>query len=358
MNARLTHRGWTAVGVIALAVAMSWWAGPRALNAVVVPLAVVLLAGVLAVARADRPRVDRHPVSEGFIGERRRVETAIETDGTVAATVRDTVGDGLSPVEEPIAETTLEGEETFVYDVRLEERGDRRIGPLSVAISDVLGLVERRFEYEATTSVLVYPRVRELSEGPTADLQTLASVADRRDAEEFDHLREYRRGDALRDVHWKSAAKRPDDELAVVEYADEADAGAVTVAAECVTDRDDEMASAAASVATALLELGATVGVTVPDGTHPPGSGRSHHRNLLGLLAVAEPGELPERTRQDADVLVRTDADGTTITVDGREIPFDRLHSGRDGELEAHRNRSGRDGRPGRDAESETEVHA
>ncbi|WP_408956854.1 DUF58 domain-containing protein [Natrinema sp. 74] len=352
MNARLTLRGWTAVGVIAAAVAMSWWAGPRALNAVVVPLAVVLLAGLLAVGRADRPRIDRRPVREGFIGERRRIEVTIESDGTVAAAVRDTVDDGLSAAEEPVTETTLEGEETFAYDVRLEERGERRIGPLSITVSDVLGLVERRFEYEEPTAVLVYPRVRDLSRGPTADLRTLTGVADRRDTEEFDHLREYRRGDALRDVHWKSAAKRPDDELTVVEYDDEADAGDVTVAAECVTDRDDEMASAAASVVTALLEVGATVGVAVPDGTYPPGSGRSHHRDLLGLLAVAEFGSLPEHTRRDADVLVRTDADGTTIAVDGRELPFDRLRGGLNGEPETHRNG------PDRDAEGGTEVHA
>ncbi|WP_254765155.1 DUF58 domain-containing protein [Natrinema marinum] len=355
---RLTLRGWTAVGVVVLAVAMSWQAGPRALNAVVVPLAVVVLAGLLSVGRADRPRVDRHPVREGFIGERRQVEVAIQSDGTVAATVRDTVGDGLSTAEEPITETTLAGAETFAYDVELEERGDRRVGPLSIAVSDVLGFAERRFEYEETTSVLVYPRVRDLSRGPTADLQTLASVAPVRDAKEFDHLREYRRGDALRDVHWKSAAKRPDDELTVVEYADEADAGAVTVAAECVSDRDDELASAAASVVTALLELGATVGLTVPDGTYPPGSGRSHHRDLLGLLAVAEPGELPERTRQNADVLVRTDEEETTIVVDDREIPFDRLCGGRDGELEARRSGSDRNDRSGRTVEGETEVHA
>ncbi|WP_226042539.1 DUF58 domain-containing protein [Natrinema sp. DC36] len=333
---RLTHRGWTVVVAVLVAVALSWGFGPRALNAIVVPLVVVLLAGLVTTARTDRPRVDRQPVSEGFIGEQRRVEIAIETDGAIAATVRDTVGDGLSSTAEPVAETTLEGDETVTYDVRLEARGRHRVGPLSIVVSDVVGLVERRFEYEEMTPVLVYPYVHELGNGPAADLRALTGVADRRDREEFDHLREYQRGDPLRDVHWKTAAKRPDDELVVAEYADDEAVGAVTVAAECrsrrfdeLADRDDEWAAATASVVTVLLERGAPVGLSLPDETQQPGDGREHHRELLGLLAVAGPGELDDRTRRDADVLVRTDADGTTIVVDDREIPFDRLR-GRD----------------------------
>ncbi|WP_254521483.1 DUF58 domain-containing protein [Natrinema caseinilyticum] len=354
MRPRLTIRGWTVVAVILAAVAMSWWFGPRALNAVVVPLGVVLLAGVAAVVRADRPQVHRHAVPDGFIGEQRRVEVAIETDGPVAATVRDTVGEGVSATDEPIAETTLAGDETVAYDVRLERRGNNRVGPLSIAVQDVLGLVARPFEYEETTPVLVYPHVRDLGRGSVADLRTLTGLADRRDQREFDYLREYRRGDSLRDVHWKSAAKRPGDELTVVEYADDEDGTAVTVAAECpprgfdgATDRVDEMAAAAASVATYLLERGTTVGIALPKASRPPGAGRTHHRELLRLLAVAEPGELPERTRRDADVLVRTEADGTTIVVDGREIPFDRLSGGgrSEGASRVHRERIERDDR-------------
>ncbi|ELY68686.1 DUF58 domain-containing protein [Natrinema versiforme] len=347
---RLTLRGWTVVVVVCGALVLSWQSGPRALNAVVVPLVVVVLAGLVTVGRADRPRVTRRPVEEGFIREERAVEVEIEIDDTTAATVRDTVGDGLSATTEPLAETTLEGEETVSYDVRLEARGERRVGPLSITVSDVIGLVERRFAYEETTAVLVYPRVRELAGGSAADVQTLAGLAERRDHEEFDHLREYRRGDPLRDVHWKSAAKRPDDDLVVAEYADDADGGAVTIAADCLTDRDDEMASAAATVATFLLEQGATVGITVPGGTQPPGSGQDHYRDILQLLAVAGPGELGERTRGDADVLVRTDEGGTTVVVDGHEIPFDRL-CGRssDGGRDSERTRTEGDGRSDRE---------
>lgn len=356
---RLTRRGWAAVAVVLAAAAMSWQSGPRALNAVVVPLLVVLFAGAVVVARAERPRVSRRPLAEGFIGEERTAAVVIETDGAVAATVSDTVGDGLSAITAPRAATTLDGEETIAYDLRLEARGRRRVGPLSIVVSDVIGLVERRFEYEETEPVLVYPRVRALDDGPAVDRRTLAGVADRRTREEFDHLRTYRRGDPLQDVHWKSAAKRPDDDLVVTEYADDDTVGAVTVAADCPADRDDgadEMASAAASVATALLERGAPVGLVTPDATQPPGTGRGHHRDLLGLLAVAGLGELPERDRRDADVVVRTESTGTTITVDGREIPFDRLFG-----TETPDRRSGRagdDARADREPGDRSEVSA
>ncbi|SEW17794.1 DUF58 domain-containing protein [Natrinema salifodinae] len=336
---RLTPRGRAVVAVVAGAVILSWQFGPRSLNAVVVPLAVVLLAGLVAVSRTDRPRVSRRPVPEGFIGEERTVAVDVETDRAVAATVRDTVGNGdgpgdsagneFSPISDPVAETTLDGDETLSYEVRLEARGRHQVGPLSIAVRDVVGLVERRFEYDETMPILVYPRVRDLGRGNAADIRTLAGVADRHAREEFDHLREYHRGDPMRDVHWKAAAKRPDDDLVVAEYADDEDAGAITVAAECLTTRADETASAAASVVTYLLEQGATVGLVVPDGTVPPGSGRDHHRDLLGLLAVAEPGELDDRTRRDADVLVRTDTTETTVVVDDREIPFERFYSAR-----------------------------
>ncbi|MFC6767877.1 DUF58 domain-containing protein, partial [Natrinema soli] len=175
---RLTLRGWTVVVAVVVAVALSWGFGPRALNAIVVPLVVILLAGLVKIIRTDRPRIDRQSISEGFIGEQRRVEVAIETGGPIAATVRDTVGDGLSSTAEPVAETTLDGDETVTYDVGLEARGRHRVGPLSIVVSDVVGLVERRFEYEETTPVLVYPRVHELGSGPADDLRALTGVAD------------------------------------------------------------------------------------------------------------------------------------------------------------------------------------
>lgn len=330
---RLTSRGWGAVAVVAFGAVMSWQYGPRSLDAVVIPLLVIVVAGVLTTVRADRPAVRRAPVPEGFLGESRTVTVGIGTDSSVAATVRDTVGDGLA-APEPSVETTLEGETEFEYDLTLEERGEHRVGPLSIAVRDVFGLCERRFEYEETTTVLAYPRVYDLQDGTSRDLEVLASVAREANREEFDHLREYQRGDPLREVHWKSAAKRPDDELVVKEFAADETVGAATVAAECTPGRENELAAAVASVATYLLECEVRVGMTVGAEGHPPSTGRRHHRSLLRSLAVLEAEELDERDRVEADVLVQSDANGTTVVVEGHEIPFDRLR-GADGRTTA-----------------------
>ncbi|ELY54287.1 DUF58 domain-containing protein [Natronolimnohabitans innermongolicus] len=352
---RPTLRGWTALFAVAAAMALAWQYGPRALNAVVAPLVVVLVAAVLATIRVDRPTIRRAPVGEGVVGDRRTVELSIESGSTVSATVRDDVGDGLTALAgdgqptgteiqpaargtltvdadgNPRLETTLErgdGEPNrFAYAVGLEERGEHSLGPVSITVTDVLGLVKRRFSYGETTtsSVLVYPRVYDLGSGPGDALRTFADAIGGRDRREFDHLREYQRGDSLRDVHWKSAAKRPDADLVVTEYATDDEVGSATIAAECTPGRDDDLATAAASVATFLRSAGVDVGLTLHGDAINPGSSEDRYHELLGALAVLEAGELGDDERRDADVLIQADADGTRVGLEDRSIPFDRL---------------------------------
>ncbi|ELY44961.1 DUF58 domain-containing protein [Natronorubrum sulfidifaciens] len=340
---RLTIRGWSLVAVVLASMGLSWQYGPRALNAVVTPLLVVLVAGLVTTARADRPEVKRTPIAEGSVGEQRSVEIAIESNSTVSATVRDTVGDGLSLVDgggsvtasdgtDPVLATVLEGDERFSYEIRLAERGEHRLGPLTITVTDVLGLVERRFEYETQPSVVVYPRVHDLRDGAGQALWTLAESITGRDRTAFAHLRQYHHGDTLRDVNWNATAKRPDDDLVVTEYAAEEDVGAVLIAADCPPGWADELATAVATITTALLERRVSVGLAVPGGDYAPGAGDRHRHDLLSQLAVLEAGSLKESQRRQADVVVRADETGTRVSVDDRTIPFDRLTGHNEGE--------------------------
>lgn len=335
---RPTRRGLAVVATLAVSWLMAWQYGSRSLSAIVFPLVIAILTAVVTVARIDAPTVTRTPVEAGFVGETRTVETVVESNAPVSATVTDRVGaNGLSvDGTENTAETTISASYRFRYDVRLEGRGEQAVGPISVVVTDLLGLTKRRFEDDQTTSVLVFPKVYDLSEGSRPELQALAAATDREQREEFDHLREYVRGDSLRDVHWKSAAKRPDDELIVKEFVEDDDRGAISIAAECPPGREDEMAAAVASVGTYLLELGVPVGIVLPEATRAPATGQAHQRAMLRLLAVVEAGELDDRTKADADVIVRSDTAGTAVLVNGREIQFDRLRgrsssSGRNG---------------------------
>ena len=344
---RPTRRGWAVVLVVAASMWMAWEYGPRALNAVVTPLIVVLIAGAITVGRADCPEVRRMPVPEGSVGDRRTVALEIESSTTASATVRDTVAPAFTVLESesdaagaatigadgnPVAETTLESDATrrISYDVRLERRGEHRLGPAVVTVSDVFGLVYRRFTDDATATVLVYPRVRELRGDSGHGLRAIATATASRDRESFDHLREYQRGDSLRDVHWKSAAKRPDADLVVTEYAADEETGAVTIAADCAPGRADELATAVASVAVYLLEAGVDVGVALPDADRAPGSGPDHRREILAALARLEAGDVAESRRARADVVIRADEDGTRLVLDDRTIPFSRFLADRD----------------------------
>ncbi|WP_254766598.1 DUF58 domain-containing protein [Salinilacihabitans rarus] len=322
---RLTTRGLGAVAVVAFAVVMAAAFGARALNGLVVPLLVALAGAVVSVARTDGPTVGRRPVEAGFPGERRTVEVTVETDSPTAASVADAVGDGLSAPETRV-ETTLDEGTTYEYDLRLDSRGERRVGPLSVVVTDVLGLVEQRFEDGRTTPVLVYPRVYDLRGGAGYDLRLLTDEVREGDREEFDYLREYRRGDALRDVHWKSAAKRVDDELVVKEFVADETVGSTMIAVEPAPRGDEEeLLAAAASVARYLLEREVAVGLLVAGDSLPPDTGDRHRHELLRTLALADLAPLDERDRRRADVVIHAGAGGAAVDVGGREIPFDRL---------------------------------
>ncbi|WP_049928030.1 DUF58 domain-containing protein [Halopiger goleimassiliensis] len=328
---RPTARGWAVVAVVVAALATGWQHGPRSLNALVAPLLVVSVAAVAIVAIADRPTVRRYPVDDGFPGDRRTVAVTVETDRAIAATVRDGVGPVLTPVDGPARfETTLEGQTRLEYDVRLEGRGRRAIGPLSITVTDVFGLVSRRFVYEETSPVVVYPRVYEADGAAARQLRSRVETAFRDQRDEFDHLRAYRRGDPMRDVHWKASAKRADEDLVVAEHVADEEAGSVTVAAEGAAASADEFATAVATLVTCLLEQNVAVGLVLEGERRPPATGQDHYRAILESLATTDGSDLEARERTAGDVFVRTDESGTTITIGNTDVAFETLRGAAD----------------------------
>ncbi|ELZ04835.1 DUF58 domain-containing protein [Natrialba asiatica] len=349
MHVTLTRRGWAVLAIICLSIAMGWQYGPRSLNAIVAPLLVILLAGFVVTLRLDRPAVRRLPMEDGFVGETREAAFAVETTGDVAATVRDEIGTGLAfetdearthaagsvstTTHTPATETILDGETRVTYDVALASRGDRTVGPATITIRDVFGLVTRRFEFGETSSVTVYPQVYELQGALDERLHEFADATARRNREEFDHLREYRRGDSLRDVHWKAAAKQPEDDLVVTEYAADAGLETVTIAAESATGLEDELATAVASIVTALRETSIRVGLVVDGTVVHPSSDAGHYYELLAVLAALESGAgtaaLTDRDRADAEIRVTARTRAVSVVIGegetGHEIPFERL---------------------------------
>jgi uncharacterized protein (DUF58 family) len=314
---KLTRRGKAVLAVAVLGVVLGYAFGGRSLNAVVVPAAALLGVTRLYVHTFPEPSVERTAPSEGYQGDRRTVELVVDAAQPYPATIRDRLSDGLRGDSERDAEA--DGR-TLTYDVELAERGVGSVGPCSVRATDPFGLWNVGFVAGTQERVTVFPRVHELRD-TAALLSGYVGVTD--DREQFAGVREYERGDPLRDINWKASAKRPND-FAVTEYAGEGATNRVTVAAEAVGPRADSVAEAAASVAVHLLDAGVAVGVATASGNVEPAHGDPHRRRLLGALATFERGRLPQHRRDNADVVVHAPESGehVTVTVGGTDYRY------------------------------------
>jgi uncharacterized protein (DUF58 family) len=302
---RLTKRGWAAATLVGLAIALAGAFGERSLNAVAAPTLTALVVAAIAVWRADRPTVEYDAPRPGFPGEERTLEFTIEGEGL--ATVRQPLPEGLTarPVD-----ATVSLPHDFEQALTLEARGVYEIGPPEIRQRDPLGLVERHVDVTAGVDLLVYPQVYALVDSTLGGLLSDLSTAER---QEFDRLREYTPGDPLRNVHWKSSAKR--DDFLVMEFAPTKRTETVHVAAGADEGRADRMAAAAATVVFAALDAGLKIELTTPDGHLPPGSGDTHRENALRLLARSEGGPVAQSDRAEADVVVTARTDSTVVNL-------------------------------------------
>jgi uncharacterized protein (DUF58 family) len=101
--------------------------------------------------------------------------------------------------------------QTVNYQVRSDVRGKFEIGPMSVRVTDPFGLVELGRTFRTTVPLTVTPRTVMLPQIPLGGAWT--GSGDNRprafasgSAEDVT-VREYRRGDDLRRVHWRSSAR-------------------------------------------------------------------------------------------------------------------------------------------------------
>ncbi len=96
------------------------------------------------------------------------------------------------------------------YDVRSDLRGRFTLGPLTVRVNDPFGLVQLDRTFSSSASVVVTPRVHPLPPIPLTGAWTGSGDNRPRDfaggSAEDVTVREYRRGDDLRRVHWRSSA--------------------------------------------------------------------------------------------------------------------------------------------------------
>jgi len=320
----LTRRGWGVLAVVSFLVANAVLVAGRSINAVVMPLLLVVVAAVIAIYWTDKPDLVRTLPEPGFVGETGSVELSFDVEQPTTGVVEDEVGEGISSTTNRV-ETTVR-DRPIRYDVTYERRGVHELGPATLAVTDVLGLASHTFEYTDTDAVLVYPTVYELTGATRSELAMLTGSALEKEREEFDRIREYESGDSLRDIHWKSSAKQPGDDLIVKEFVAEDDVGEVILSVEGAEERADEMAEAAASLAVHFLSIGVAVGMRFPDGLSiEPDAGPDHRTRLLGYLARVTGGEVTVSDREVADVRVDARDEEVSVGVGPRETTFESL---------------------------------
>ncbi|RAW44320.1 DUF58 domain-containing protein [Halorubrum sp. 48-1-W] len=334
-DASLTRRGRVVLGVCLVGAVMTVAVGGRSLNAVVLPGVVALAAGYLQVSRLEPPNARRSGITGGHVGEARAVRIDFHGDAPgspverrFVADVRDRLDYGLEAEYDARGGTrTAVGDEAATYRLRYVERGERRLGPVEVTATDVLGLFRRRLTVDVRDRVVAYPRLYAIPAWFRRGLYADEALGASRQREEFDRLREYARGDSLRDVHWPATAKH--DELVVKEFAAETDRRRVSVAGGTRYSADDDaadvLASAVASLGCSLLDDGIPVDVRLPAGEVAAEPGPRGRRALLELAARTGPG--PIEDPDDADVSVVAERNDARIDAEGRTVRLSELET-------------------------------
>lgn len=322
----LTRRGRIVAAVTAGGFLWAAAFGIQAMNAVVMSAVIALLAGIIIVGTSTEPMVRREVPEPGFPDQIQTVRMEVDVGRSATVFVADELPDAVEPVEEEEGAYARAGE--VEYRVRPTRRGVHEIGPVRIEIRDPFGLFSAAHAVDARIELVTYPTIEELP-GMESDPGLLPRGAPQRERYEFDNLREYHRGDAIRDIHWKSSAKRPGEDLVVKQFISNRDAGDIRIAGSADDDGVDEMATACGSIAVALLERGMDVGLTLPDRDVDVGSGSTHWMEVLSALARTPGGRLPQHVTDESSIVVRASADdpGVRVRIGGTWRRYDELRS-------------------------------
>jgi len=297
---------WLAV-LVAVVYLAAWNTGTLALYQLAMLLLATLLAGYLLPRFNLRGiEVSRELPRETVEGEQIEVRLSLRANGLLARymlQVRDRLP-FLERPDYPVLIARLAGVREYRYPIECERRGIHRLGPLSVRSEFPLALlnVERQIDNSAST-ITVLPRpfpLRRLALSGAAGFPTgghqVAAVS--RGQDSFAGIREYRRGDSMRHIHWRASARR--DEWIVREYEQVENAELVLVLNTCRRDnvgRGRESSfeygvRIAASLARFATDNGHKVGLfrQQREQLHwlPPDAGETHYRHLLEHLAATE----------------------------------------------------------------------
>lgn len=221
------------------------------------------------------------------------------------------------------------------YHLSGEARGRYRVGPLTVRLLDPFGMCELPRAFTAVDTLVVTPRVESLpatslrGEWGGAGQSTSRSVAAHGDDDVA--TREYRQGDDLRRIHWRTTARRGELTVRREEQPWESRA-AVLLDARLVAHRGDGPASslewavsAAASIGLHLAHRGFDVRLVTDGGGEVSSAslgGSGFDGALLDVLAGLTPSS-GTSLHIAADAARRTGGQGLVVAILGAMGPDD-----------------------------------
>ena len=234
---------------------------------------VAVIVGRIWIVR--RPRVE---ASRVVVPERVRVGRPARSNLTVVNAGRrrtsggvalEQFGDDFLPIEVP----SLEPGDSTTIETQLptDHRGVFRVGPLDVTRADPFGLVRSGEPDEGVTNLWVHPQIHQLKPFPSGvarDLEGPESGKALEGGVTFHTLRDYVRGDDLRQVHWRSSARS--GKMMVRHNVDTHQPRSLVVldtrATSHTAESFEDAVRAAASIVAASMQLGFDFRVVTTDG--------------------------------------------------------------------------------------------
>ncbi len=301
---RPTARGWQAVFFGTLSLAVAYLIGTTQIYQLAYALLALLLASLLLGYYSSRGlRYARRvpPEERLFAGRESNVELVLTNAARHGRSPRAQIADRLpNPLLFAAPPVEAGGVRRIPAPVSFPRRGLYELGPAEVSTTDPLGFLRFARRFGERMEVVVYPRVFDLADlplrGRSAEAEARGAFARRGD--EFSGLREYRRGDDRRHIHWKSVART--GELIVREFATDSPRRHAVVldlhrpGLRVPETEIEDAVSAAASALSHLHGAGLPFRLLLADGEHAAkreangfGSGKAHFWRAMRMLATA-----------------------------------------------------------------------
>lgn len=244
--------------------------------------------------------VERRAPAEAFQGDEVRVDLVVSNAAKGVRLALEVLDEHLEPATAYVSILTPRDVVVVETTRTARSRGPFDSSAVVLASAAPFGVAERRRRVEVSSRTIVYPRLIALDEltflesTPTPE-RAMHTMPRRGAGPDYLGIREYRTGDSLRHVHWRSTARH--GEVMVREFEREQTRRLVVVVDSLADAGEgagetplDRCCSIAASVAFAAHASGQGVRLVSASGGRPVWLARSDPHALLEALAGLRPG--------------------------------------------------------------------